>query len=357
MVNLAREYRERGVRVDFFVTRSRNAVYTDQLPAGVRVFTGRSSVSGSLLALTKYLAKERPQAIIGARERINAACIVAAGVARSGTRVIVSSHTNRTAEVAAKGGPGALTRVLDATARALYPRAHAHVAVSEGVARDVESRTGFLREYTKVVYNPIVDATMFAAAGVPSPHPWLAVGGPPVVLGIGRLTAQKNFALLIDAFALLRAHADVRLLILGDGEEREALASRVASLGLQDVVECVGYVDNPFAYLARARMFVLSSSWEGFGNVLVEAMAFGVPVVSTNCPSGPAEILADGKYGPLVPCGDAPALASAMREVLAAPVSADLLRARAQQFTVSRAADGYLRAIVGDGQEVTRVGS
>jgi glycosyltransferase involved in cell wall biosynthesis len=162
-----------------------------------------------------------------------------------------------------------------------------------------------------------------------------------VVLGVGRLTAQKDFPSLIRAFAKVRAQKPCRLVILGEGELRGELEALVASLDLSADVALPGFTDNPFAWMRQSSLFVLSSAWEGFGNVLVEAMACGTPVVSTNCPSGPAEILENGRWGRLVPVGDVDALADAMLATLAETTHADVAT-RAQDFGVEQAVAGYL---------------
>jgi glycosyltransferase involved in cell wall biosynthesis len=170
----------------------------------------------------------------------------------------------------------------------------------------------------------------------------LRAGEPPVILGVGRLTVQKDFPTLIRAFARVRQKRNARLLILGEGELRSELNALVAELGLQADVALPGFVENPFVFMRHASLFVLSSAWEGFGNVLVEAMACGMPVVSTDCPSGPAEILQNGKWGRLVPVGDVQALSEALLATLEESTHPDVA-ARAAECSVDRAVEGYLR--------------
>src|SRR5262249_37227290 len=150
----------------------------------------------------------------------------------------------------------------------------------------------------------------------PLSHPWFAPGSLPVILGVGRLTWQKDFPTLIKAFALVRSRQPARLLILGEGEKRLELETIVKELGLAADVCLPGYVDNPFAYMHRCSAFVLSSASEGLPNSLIEAMACGAPVISTDCASGTAEILENGRYGPLVPVGDVEAMATAISATL-----------------------------------------
>lgn len=230
---------------------------------------------------------------------------------------------------------------LPVLVRQAYGRADAVVAVSGGVADDLSRLTGLSRTRIAVVHNPVVDADLAQLAAQAPDHPWFAPGHPAPLLAIGRLTAQKDFATLLDAFARIPEDLAPRLVILGDGAERAALEARVATLGLAGRVSMPGHVANPFAYLARARLLVLSSRFEGAPLVLIEALACGCPVVSTDCPHGPREILDGGRLGALVPVGDAPALADAIVQALRQPVDGSALRARADDFSVPASARAY----------------
>ncbi|MGE0681501.1 MAG: glycosyltransferase [Candidatus Binatia bacterium] len=181
----------------------------------------------------------------------------------------------------------------------------------------------------------------------PFVHPWFTPSSPPVILSVGRLAKQKDFPTLLRAFARVRATRRARLMILGEGRKRKHLECLIKTLGIADDVALPGFVLNPFPYMARAAVFVLSSAWEGLPGALVEAMACGCPVVSTNCPSGPAEILDEGTYGPLVPVGDETALARAILTVLGSSITTEKLRARAFQFSIDRVADRYLEILFG----------
>ena len=204
---------------------------------------------------------------------------------------------------------------------------------------------GLSRQQVCVICNPVVTPEIFSKAQEPVDHPWFAPGQPPVVLGAGRLTIQKDFPTLIRAFALVRAQRRARLMILGEGEERPKLEALVRELGLEEDMALPGFAGNLYAYMARAAVFVLSSRWEGFGNVLVEAMALGTPVVSTDCPSGPAEILERGKWGKLVPVGDIVALSAGVVAELDNPSLSDVAR-RAQDFSLDRIVGQYLELLL-----------
>ena len=187
------------------------------------------------------------------------------------------------------------------------------IAVSEGVLEDLSSISLRAARKGRVICNPVVDSEISQGAEEPISHPWIEEKNVPVVLGVGRLAPQKNFDLLLRAFARMKKERDARLIILGDGSQRGQLESRIEALGIGNHVDLLGFVANPYPFMSGASLFTLSSDYEGFGTVLVEALACGSPVVSTGCPSGPREVLEDGKWGRLVPVGDEEALAAAMR--------------------------------------------
>jgi len=232
-------------------------------------------------------------------------------------------------------------------ARHFYPWADAIIAVSRGIAEDLASLTGLPQERIIAIDNPILSETILTKLGEPLDHPWFAANSPPVILGAGRLVKQKDFPTLLKAFAQVRATRPARLMILGKGRKRTQLEALAWELGVAEDVAFPGFVPNPFPYMARAAVFVLSSAWEGLPGALVEALACGCPVVSTDCPSGPGEVLEQGKYGPLVPVKDAAALARAILSVLDAPPDRAQLRARSSVFSVERVADRYLEVLFG----------
>lgn len=224
----------------------------------------------------------------------------------------------------------------------LYPQADRIVALSEGVADELRAMIPATRARTEVIYNAGWDDLVARRLAEPLPE---ARPEGPLIVACGRLTEQKGFPHLIDAIRQLRAHVPARLWILGDGPLRSSLEEQITRGGLADAVRLLGFQRNPFAYMAAADVFVLSSLWEGFGNVVVEAMACGTAVVSTDCPHGPGEIIEEGESGLLVPPGDAGALAAALQRVLRDPVLRDRLaaggRARADAFHAAAIADRY----------------
>jgi glycosyltransferase involved in cell wall biosynthesis len=197
------------------------------------------------------------------------------------------------------------------------------------------------------IHNPINLERVTQLAREPAEHPWFEDADIPVVLGVGRLVPQKDFPTLMRAFALVRQQRPARLVILGQGRGRPELEALARSLGLEHDLWMPGIALNPYRYMARAAVFALSSAWEGFGNVLLESLACGRPIVSTDCPSGPAEILGNGRFGRLVPVGDAPAMASAILESLAGNHQPDRLRSRAAEFSIERTSQRYLELLLG----------
>ena len=293
----------------------------------------------SVPKLARYIRDRRPSVLVSSMGHNNVAAVLAGRLAGGPTRIVICQHNSLVAEC----GPGRPLRfrLLPLAYRALLPFADASVAVSSGVAREIEWMCARPPGSVHTVYNPAWSPGHASAALDPAPHPWLEAGSDPVVVGIGRLVAQKDFATLIDAFARVRQHIPARLLIFGEGPERPALESRIAGLNLRQACRLPGFLQNPFAAMSRASLIVLSSRYEGFGNVLVESMGCGTPVVSTDCPRGPSEILENGRYGRLTPVGDPEALAHAIRETLSHRPDRDALQRRAAAFTVERAVEQY----------------
>jgi glycosyltransferase involved in cell wall biosynthesis len=218
------------------------------------------------------------------------------------------------------------------------------VANSHGVARDLNAFLGVAPERIAVAPNPAVAPDLSRLAAEPVDHPWLQDNAVPVIMAAGRLGRVKDYPTLIQAFARIRAHYACRLMILGRGRQQPKLQALARQLGVADDVELPGFVANIYPYLARAAVFVVSSLREGGPNVLMEALALGRPAVATDCPHGPREILQDGRYGALVPVGDAEALAAAIGTSLTNPLPADVLRKAAEPYTTANSARSYLQA-------------
>jgi glycosyltransferase involved in cell wall biosynthesis len=239
--------------------------------------------------------------------------------------------------------PGLTGKFIPLLVRAFYPKADKIICVSNGVAQELINKYHLPKSKIQVIYNPVVAQDMFKKAEEPLDHPWFQPGQPPIILGVGRLTAQKDFETLIKAFALVRNKTETRLMILGEGPERTKLEQFVKQLGLENDVSMPGFVDNPYKYMKRSSVFVLSSRWEGLPTVLVEALALGLPVVSTDCPSGPAEILENGKWGRLVPVGAPKALADAILAAMNDERGKGVERAK--EFSLDKIVNQYVALI------------
>ncbi len=343
MVNLARGFVERGLRVDLVLARAEGP-YLSQVPKEVRVVDlGARRVLYSLPGLVRYLCRERPQAMLSALNHANIVAIWAKLLARVQTRLVVAEHN--TLSRSTQNASSVRVKLLPFLIKTFYPYADAVVAVSRGVAEDLVTTTKLPMEKIKVIYNPVITPELFAKAEEPLDHPWFRPGEPPVVLGVGRLTQQKDFPTLIRAFALVRKERPARLMILGEGEERPKLEALVRELRLEEDVALPGFVDNPYKYMKRAAVFVLSSLWEGLPTVLIEAMALGTPVVATDCPSGPAEILENGKWGHLVPVGEPLHLARAILKILQDDVYISPPKVAWKRFSKDNAVIAYLQVL------------
>ncbi|MFQ5664825.1 MAG: glycosyltransferase [Candidatus Binatia bacterium] len=308
----------------------------------------RGQVFASIPALARYLRAQHPDVMLSAASHVNLGALWARRLARVGTPLVlrVSNHLSRAA-FNTRRAPRLLAPLL---ARHCYPWADAIIAVSNSVADDLAKVTRAPRERIVTIYSPVLTVELQRQMAAPFEHAWFAPGAPPVVLGAGRFVAQKDFPTLLKAFARVRAERPARLMILGGAKtprRRRRLLALAQRLRMADDVALPGFIPNPLPYMARAAVFVLSSAWEGLPAVLIEAMACGCPVVSTDCPGGSAEILERGRYGPLVPVGDAPALAHAILSQLDATPDRERLRARAAMFSAPAAADRYLEVLLG----------
>jgi len=343
MRHLVPEMAARGYRIDLLQVRG-HGPYLEPLPANVRrIDLGRRHTYSCLPALVRYLRRERPALLLSDKDRVNRTALLARWLAASGTPLFFRLGTTVSVNLASRGR---FERWLQRTSIGrLYRHAQQVLVPSRGVAADLSRYTGLSPEKIRVVPSPGIPDDLFTQP-IPLPeHPWFRDRQVPVILGAGELGARKDFATLLRAFALLRARRPCRLVIIGRGKQHEALLQLAQTLGIGADVDLPGFVDRPYPYLAHADLFAFSSRWEGLGLVLVEALALGTPVVSTDCPSGPAEILQQGRYGPLVPVGDAAALARAMEETLDAGRSRSELQQAARPYTVSAATDAYLQAL------------
>jgi glycosyltransferase involved in cell wall biosynthesis len=335
-LNIAEEFTKRGKQVDL-IALSRKGEWVSHIPAGVRVFRVRSRARGFVFRLRRYLRTEKPSTVISFSFHINILSLVSSIGLRPRPRLILTVHS--TLSLALRELSSVKRALLFTSTAILYRLADVVVAVSQGAADDLIRTAKVPRERVKTIHNPVIRDDFRVPAEAKGGHDWIGDKGSQLVVAAGRLTPAKDYPTLIHAFHNVAARTDARLLILGQGDMLRELQALVHKLNLASKVEFAGHVENPLSYMNAGDVFVLSSKREGFANVLVEAMATGTPVISTDCPHGPREILSDGKWGKLVPVGDSNALADAILEVLRyGGIDA---RARARKFTVEAAADSY----------------
>lgn len=343
-VHLANELAARGFVVDLVLARA-TGPYRDLVADGVRVLElGTSHAVFGVPRLAAYLRRRRPQVLLTQRIRVQALAERARTLARVPTHVVVTANTQLSRHFASMAPAKAATQRQ--RMQHCFPRADRILAVSRGVATDLAHLLGTDPDRIPVVPNPVVTPALAQARLAPVGHPWLQPGREtPTVVAVGRLVPQKDFATLLRAFARLRESTAARLLILGEGTERPALVRLAEQLGIREHVDLPGFVANPYAWLARGNLFVLSSAWEGLGNALIEALALGVPAVCTDCASGPGEILEGHTAVPLVHVGDDQALAHAMQRVLAAPPAGHELEHVAEPYRLANSVDRYVAAL------------
>jgi len=344
MANIARGLAEQGFAVDFVVGPP-DAPYLDTLPASVRLhpLTERDRRARRRF-LHDYVERERPAIVLTAKTDDDRVALAVKAAQSGDTRYFLRPGTTQSERWNARRRNPLKRWWERRQLSALYQRADGVIAVSRGVAEDIAAITGLPLDRIRVVRNPNITPELEQSARAPLDHPWFAPGEPPVIMGIGGLRLQKDFTTLIRAFALVQRQRPCRLLILGQGRQRARLERLAKELGVSGGVDLHGFDPNPYRFLGRAGLFVLSSRWEGSPNALTEALALGVPVVATDCRSGPREILQGGRYGPLVPVGDVEALARAMVQTLREPLAPEILREAVSDYRLDVSARGYLDA-------------
>ncbi|MCM8757819.1 MAG: glycosyltransferase, partial [Candidatus Omnitrophica bacterium] len=338
--NLASGFKKNGFDIDLILVDS-SGPFRELIPKNIHTVDLKSSrVLYSLPKLVKYFRSIKPDVVISAMDHQNIVTLWAIQIAKIKAVKIITVHIDWL------GFYHRLklskNKVLPFFMKRFYPWADYIIAVSRGTALGLSKIADIPLDRITVIYNPVVTPEIFQKAEEPLEHPWFFPDQPPVILGIGRLASQKDFETLIKAFKIVRDIRPSRLLILGEGEERHKLESLIKYMNLQEDVSLPGFVKNPYKYMKQASVFVLSSVYEGFANVLVEAMALGTSVVSTNCPSGPSEILENGRYGPLVDVGNPQQLAEAILKVLDNPLDRNILMQRGMEFSLDKITSQYI---------------
>ena len=344
MLGLAAGLSERGLPVDLVLVRAEGE-YLSQVPERVRLVDLDSHrTAASLPKFFRYLHRERPDVILSALTPTNVVSLISKLLFRRNLCVFVRQDSTYT-EAFAKGSlkEKAVMRVL----KWLLPTADCIVSVSQGVTDDLRGLIPDVSHKIMTIYNPVVWPDHSQKAAAPVEHPWFNDARTPVILSVSRLAPVKDHVTLLMAFAQVVASRPARLVILGEGPERRNLTVLAERLGISQHVDMPGFRINPYAYMSKSRVFVLSSKHEGLPTVLPEAMACGTPIVSTDCRSGPREILENGKWGHLVPVGDWHAMAEAILDTLDNPIPSDQLIARASAFSAEASIDRYMEILTG----------
>ncbi|MFP8956951.1 glycosyltransferase [Natrialbaceae archaeon A-CW3] len=339
MINIATGLADRGHDVDLVLVKAEGA-FLDDVSDDVSIIDLTSSrVLTSVFPLIKYLQKEEPDVLLSTITPTNVVAVWATLFPGISTKhvVRVARPESEAAEVQENTFK---ERVTAGLARFFYPFADEIVAISQGVADDVRANTRLSSEDIHVIYNPVVTPKLIEKSREPVDHPWFD-DGEPVILGVGRLVDQKDFATLLKAFEIVTRNRQANLVIFGDGNLRDELENLAVELEIDSDVDLPGFTDNPYKYMANSDVFVNSAKHEGFGNVIIEAMACGAPLVATDCPGAPGELLGDGEFGSLVPVGDPEVMASEIEEMVDNPTSCKKLYDRADNFSIDSAIELY----------------
>ena len=340
VVNLAKGFLQANHAVHLVLADARGELLSE-LPAGLTINNlGKKRLINCVFPLIRYVRINQPDIFLSSQTHANVITSLAFLFLSKSAKLILSEHTSMSVHLTpAYRNKG---RYIVQLAKMFFPRADAIVAVSDGAAKNISQILNIAEDQLNVIYNPVQLSEIEEKARDMVSHPWLLHEGLPVILAVGRLTSAKDYPTLLRAFQHLVQLKDAKLIILGEGEDREELEKLVIELNLSETVSMPGYVANPYAYMSKAAVFVLSSIWEGFAIVLVEALSCGSTIVATNCPSGPAEILDDGRFGSLVPVGDAKALADAIANALVNRSDPIMQKTRAQEFDEVGAIRKYL---------------
>jgi glycosyltransferase involved in cell wall biosynthesis len=332
MVNLANGFAAEGYTTDLVLV-TESGDFLEEVAADVRILDlGATRTVTSIPQLGRYLQNVEPLTMISAMTHTNVAALIANGVARGHTNIIVTEHADWTKRKK-YNKEGMKNRLLAFTAGGLYSLSDHVVANSETVKQSITEKSRLSEDSIRMVPNPVVTNKLKRQkeGGV---QEWFKKLEGPIVTSVGRLAPEKDYPMLLRAFQQLRNDLDASLLLIGDGQSRSGLEALAMELGVKEAVIFAGEMRNPFPYLARSSVFALPSISEAFGNVIVEAMACGCPVVTTRCSTGPVNILNDGEYGRLIPVGDTDAMSRALRTELLSPTKESVLQSRADDFSI-----------------------
>ncbi len=335
-VNLANQLAENGHHVEVLVVTDDGELADELVPAVEQSVLSVNRMRWAAIPLARHLRRTLPDALISFMTAANVMAIAAAKLSRVSAQIIVTEHNTQTQK-------SSLSVKRDMfLAKHSYQFADHIVGVSNGVTEDIAQWANVSEDRLTTIYNPVVTEDLITGEYPTPEHEWFTDENISVVLTAGRHVEQKDHPTLLRAFAELHSEQEhTRLVVLGEGSLTAEYQKLAVELGIEDVTLFPGFVDDPYPYMANADVFALSSRWEGLSLVLIEAMACGTPVVSTDCPSGPSEVLANGEFGELVEVGEPGLLKSALVRALLDPINEELLRKRARDFSVNKAATEY----------------
>ena len=341
VVNLLRHMNRSDIELTL-ITLKLEGPYVSQLPADTQVVDlGTKRVRHSIMRLVREINRIQPDVVVSTLGHLNVALLALRPFLKKRPKIVLR-ETNAPSFAMRQAGKGGLYRVLY---RWFYPKADRVIALSKGMADDLLAFSGLSKEKVSIIYNPVVTEEIRRQAEEQVDHPWLLNKELPVCISVGRLVEQKNYDLLLRGFAKAVQEVPARLLVLGEGPKRMHLEALAEQLGIRPYVDFVGFTPNPYAYMARSDLFVLSSSWEGMPNVLLEALAVGLPAVATAC-IGVPDVLDGGRYGRMIPIGGEEELSEAIHTSLSGGGEPDRQRQR------ERAGQFHIDIIAGEYREV-----
>ena len=343
MLDIARGLSQCGLAVDLVLVKA-TGPYLDLVPSDVRLIDLDSRRAALCVPrFVRYLRRERPAVLISTSPEINVIAVLARALFARAMALALRRTSTFTMEW--KHGR-CKQRVVLRLERLLLRLADAVITNSRGAADDLVGVAPNLARLTRAIHNPVIWPDLAVRASEPVNHPWFLDPSTPVVLATGRLVPVKDYPTLLRVFANVVLHScSARLIVLGEGPERSALECLAENLGIDGSVDFPGFVRNPFSYMSKASVFVLSSLYEGSPNALIQAMACGTPVVSTDCPNGPREILRDGELGRLVPVGDCQALGEAILDTLDTSVESARLIEGTSEYSAEKSIRQYFNLV------------
>jgi len=341
--NLAMGLAGAGVKIDFIVNHQA-APYLSGLEHSVRFITPPKNKSQQRHWLTHYLNSSHPDVLMTFKEPAVIMAVKAKKGSHAETKIVIRTGTAMLSRFSQRGANPLRQWLKSRKLKHYYQQADGHIAVALGSRKELHELVQVPEDEIIVIKNPVITPALLKLQHETIDHPWFTPSMEPLIMGMGGFRTQKDFTTLINAFSRLRKSRPCRLLLAGKGRQKKRLLKLCHELGIQDDVLLPGFIDTPYPWLKRADLFVLSSLWEGSPNVLTEALALGTPVVSTDCQSGPGEILQDGKYGELVPLRDPQTMSEAMARALDAPLTCEQLAEAAREYTLEASTRSYIRA-------------